>query len=82
MHELVVGGSQFVIATHSAIIMAYPDVDGLLHERRRPFDRHGARARASRARPGSQPPLLYAFGAVDVSSAGTGARDAGAGAGV
>ena len=25
LHELVVGGSQFVIATHSPIIMAYPE---------------------------------------------------------
>ncbi|HBP30795.1 MAG TPA: hypothetical protein DD666_15410 [Advenella kashmirensis] len=27
MHELVQGGSQFLIATHSPILMAYPDAD-------------------------------------------------------
>lgn len=27
MHELVRGGSQFIIATHSPILMAYPDAD-------------------------------------------------------
>jgi predicted ATPase len=30
LHELVAGGSQFVIATHSPIIMAYPDATILL----------------------------------------------------
>lgn len=27
MHELVQGGSQFLIATYSPILMAYPDAD-------------------------------------------------------
>jgi predicted ATPase len=30
LHELVVGGSQFVIATHSPIVMAYPEATILL----------------------------------------------------
>ena len=30
LHELVAGGSQFVIATHSPIIMAYPEATILL----------------------------------------------------
>lgn len=30
MHELVRDGSQFIIATHSPIIMAYPDAQILL----------------------------------------------------
>lgn len=25
MHELVEGGSQFIVATHSPIVLAYPD---------------------------------------------------------